>query len=151
MEENGEIAERIRESKRRWKQEHPDKLIAQIVKRTRERCQQDPIFKFEQMARRCVRSAINLNKNGFSSKRVFDVTGLGKEELRNYLLNTFYQTYGYEWDGIEPTNIDHIIPLCTGKTLEDSKRLFDYHNLRLIRYSDNHAKGTSLDYQIGAC
>lgn len=65
------------------------------------------------------------------------------------LFGTFKQTYGYEWDGVEPTHVDHIIPLCSESTLEGKKKLFEYHNLRLIKEEDNRQKGTSIDYCIG--
>lgn len=80
-----------------------------------------------------------------------DLTGLSLLPLHNYLLQTFENTYGYAWDGIEKVEVDHIIPLCTENTIEGRQRLFHYENLRLIKAADNKAKRTSIDYEIEVC
>jgi hypothetical protein len=79
---------------------------------------------------------------------VRSITGLSKNELRDHLLASFYDIYGCDWDFVEPTHIDHIVPLCTATTLEETQKLFHYTNLRLVKEADNRAKGTSLDYRI---
>lgn len=141
---------RFRESQRKWKKTHPDQNMAQIVRRRRERQKEDPVYKWEQEARRAVRSSLNKHKSAhFSDNRVKEITGLTKAELREHLLKTYRETYGYDWDFSEHTHVDHIIPLCTENTLDGKKRLFNYSNLRLVKETDNWAKGTSLDYQIG--
>lgn len=141
---------RNRESKRRWKKNHPEQNIAQIVRRTRERQHEDAAYKWTLEARRAARSALNAHKAAhFSDDRVRSITGLGKRELQNHLLATFHDLYGYDWDFAEPTHIDHIIPLCTATSFEETQQLFHYTNLRLVKETDNWAKGTRLDYQIG--
>lgn len=110
----------------------------------------DPIFLWVDHARKRIRSAVSTSYDPkYSSDGINEITGLGKDDLRIYLLQTFKETYGYDWDGVEPTHIDHIVPLCTEKTLEGRQKLFDYHNLRLVKARDNMLKCRSLDYQIG--
>jgi len=146
--ENGDRLRKTRESKARWKKNNPEKAMAQIVRRTRERQHEDPNFKWLLWARRSVRYAVTGYHKNASNKKLKDLTGLEREPLRDYLVKTFEEIYGYPWDGIESTHIDHIIPLCTESTLEGKKKLFHYSNMRLIREADNRAKGTSLSYQI---
>jgi hypothetical protein len=86
-----------------------------------------------------------------SSSFLEDLTGLSLLPLHNYLLQTFENTYGYAWDGIEKVEVDHIIPLCTENTIEGRQRLFHHENLRLIKAADNKAKRTSIDYEIEVC
>ena len=108
----------------------------------------DPVYLWVSKARKRIRSAVGYDCK-YSSDSIKELTGLGKTELRDYLLNTFRDIYGYEWDGVEATHIDHSVPLCTEKTIDGKKKLFDYRNLRLIKAADNVAKCRSLDYQIG--
>lgn len=136
----------------RWKREHKRETQDSFNRRRTERMK-DPTFAFVTKARRTVRYVV-MNKgerDNRASKFVLPLTGLTTLELHNYLLDTFRRTYGYEWDGVEPTHVDHIIPLCTESTLEGKQKLFHYTNLRLVKEADNRAKGTSLDYQIGGC
>lgn len=141
--------DRCREAKKRWKKNHPEQTIAQIVRRTRERQYEDPVYKWTLEARRAARSALNAHKSvHFSDDRVRSITGLSKSELRDHLLASFHDIYGYDWDYVEPTHIDHIVPLCTATSLEETQKLFHYTNLRLVKEADNRAKGTSIDYQI---
>lgn len=138
------------EQSRLWKSDHKRETQDSFNRRRAERMH-DPVFAFCAKARRAVRYVV-MNKgerNNRSSKFIPALTGLQTPELRDYLLGTFKQTYGYEWDGVEPTHIDHIIPLCSESTLEGKKKLFEYHNLRLIKEEDNRQKGTSIDYCIG--
>lgn len=136
---------------REWKNNHKRETQDSFNRSRTRRMQEDPVFAFCVKARRAVRLAV-MNKGkreNRSSKFVPALTGLQTPELHDYLLGTFKQIYGYEWDGVEPTHVDHIVPLCTESTLEGKQKLFHYTNLRLVKEADNRAKGTSLDYQIG--
>ena len=66
----------------------------------------------------------------------------------NYLLQTFKDNYGYEYNGIEKVHIDHIIPLATAKTEEDVIKLCHYSNLQLLKAKDNLKKGAKLNYEL---
>ena len=76
------------------------------------------------------------------------LTGLSSTELTEYLLKTFKDNYGYEWDGVESVHIDHIVPLATAKTSQDIERLCHYSNLQLLKAKDNLKKNSKLDYNI---
>lgn len=88
-------------------------------------------------------------QNTHTSKESFKkITNYEYENFRNYLLQTFKNNYGYEWDGIEKVNIDHIIPLVTANTKEDVIKLCHYTNLQLLKEKDNQLKGTKVPENI---
>lgn len=74
------------------------------------------------------------------------IIGLSGKELCEYLLKTFSDRYGREWDGVEKVHIDHITPLVTAKTKEDVVKLNYYTNLQLLTPEDNMAKGKQIDW-----
>lgn len=88
-------------------------------------------------------------KKGFDVPENFEeIVGMPIEDFVEYLLCTWIETYGYEWDREELAHIDHIVPLATAKTYSDVVKLNHYTNLRLIRATDNLRKGAKLDYTI---
>ena len=66
--------------------------------------------------------------------------------MTKYLLKTFKDRYGYEWDGKESVHIDHIMPLATAKTEEEVIKLCYYTNLQLLKAEDNWRKSDRLDF-----
>lgn len=66
--------------------------------------------------------------------------------MTKYLLKTFKDRYGYEWDGKEKISIDHIMPLATAKTEEEVIKLCYYTNLQLLKAEDNWRKSDRLDF-----
>lgn len=164
-EERPEAYEHRQEALRKYQDDHRDEIREsnkgkrnRSIDRYREReaayvkdkRANDPVYLWVDKARKRIRSVVATAYDvKYSSDGIKELTGLDREDLRDYLLQTFLDTYGYQWDGIEPTHIDHIIPLCTEKTLEGKQKLFDYRNLRLVKARDNMLKCRSLDYKIG--
>lgn len=72
------------------------------------------------------------------------ITGLKQQDFRQYLLKTFFDKYGYEYNNNEEVNIDHIIPLKLCKTEQEVIKAFYYTNLQLLKKEDNVKKGTNL-------
>ena len=68
--------------------------------------------------------------------------------LIEHLYKTFKSNYGYEWNGVEPVHIDHIIPLATANTEEEVIALCHYTNLQLLKAQDNLSKNKSLDWTL---
>ena len=109
-----------------------------------------PAYKREKQLRRALRRVVlSQGKNNVTRSTLVDIVGMPIRDLHYYLLRTFEETYGYPWDGVEKTHVDHIIPLCTESTIEGKEKLFHYSNLRLIKAKDNRAKWTSVDYPLG--
>ena len=133
-----------------WRRSHRKRVQFYFNRRRKERFAEDPVFKWTHTARCAVRRAAKCKgaRDQRSSSFLEDLTGLPLLPLHNYLLQTFEDTYGYAWDGVEKVEVDHIVPLCTESTIEGRQRLFRHENLRLIKAADNKAKRTSLDYEI---
>lgn len=104
----------------------------------------------DSFVKRCYSMLDNsFKKKGYKPPEDFEsIVGMSAEDFKDYLLETWKEIYGYEWDMAELAHIDHIIPLVTAKSYEDTVKLNHYTNLRLIRAEDNLAKGTKLDYQF---
>jgi hypothetical protein len=101
----------------------------------------DPVFYLKRRARGTIRDSFQRRKYQ-KSKHTEELTGLSSIELCQYLLTTFKNNYGRDWDGKEPVHIDHIIPLATAKSEEDVIRLCHYSNLQLLTAQDNLMKGS---------
>ena len=119
------------------------------ARRARERSKEDELWAYQNKLRRALRHCVmSKGKNTVRNSCLTPIVGVPVRDLHYYLLDTFKQIYGYEWDGVEPTHVDHIVPLSTENTREGKERLFHYTNLRLIKETDNRAKGRKLDYEI---
>lgn len=110
--------------------------------------QKDPVCRMMFRMRSLVYAAFK-NVGSTKSARTKEIIGLPPQQFHDYLLGTFKEIYGRDWDGKEEVNIDHIVPISTAKTEEDVLRLNHYTNLRLIRKEDNLKKGKKINYKIG--
>lgn len=140
--------EKAREMKERWVSNNKDHVREYTRRTQRERYYSDPIFRRRVRDRNNINAAFNCTESQ-SWPQASDLIGMPCKEFRSYMLKTFEETYGYPWDGVEPVEIDHIVPLVTATTPDEVDALCHYTNLRLLKAKDNVAKGTSLDYQIG--
>lgn len=143
-----ENPQKCRETHRRYAEKNGDKIAEYESAYKKNRYHNDPLFKFQCRLRNTINQSFTRYET-YKPRKNKDVIGMTSAELREYLLRTYAETYGYEWDKVEPVHIDHIIPLSTAETQEDIARLCHYTNLRLLKAHDNLSKGASLDYQIG--
>lgn len=124
-----------------------EKNREELNKKEREKRQNDYIYRLKNVVRKLVDRSFNyVNKEKCNKTK--EIVGLSIDELENYLLQTFKDNYGYEWDGKEKVHIDHIIPLAIAKTEQDVIRLCHYTNLQLLKAKDNLKKGTKLDWKL---
>ena len=77
-----------------------------------------------------------------------EIIGISLKEFYYYLLKTFKDNYGYEWDGKEPVHIDHINPLKQCNTEEEVIRCCYYTNLQLLKAEDNLKKGDKTNWEL---
>ena len=140
--------QKCREMRRRYAEKNGDKIAEYEAAYRKNRYHNDPLFKFQCRLRNTINQSFTRYET-YKPRKNKDVIGMTSAELREYLLRTYAETYGYEWDKVEPVHIDHIIPLSTAETQEDIERLCHYTNLRLLKAHDNLSKGARLDYQIG--
>ena len=82
------------------------------------------------------------------SKKTEKILGCNFEDFHNYLLQTFRDNYGYEYNFKEEVHIDHIIPLVTAKTEDEVTKLNHYTNLQLLKAKDNMEKRDKLNWKL---
>jgi hypothetical protein len=110
-----------------------------LSKKEKERRDSDHLFK----TIRYVRNRINQylkSKNHKKESKSFDLVGCSPEFLMSYIESLF--TEGMSWDLMgKYIHIDHIIPLSSGKTIDEVKKLCHYTNLQPLWAKDNLMKG----------
>lgn len=98
-----------------------------------------------------IRNVVNCSFRRYKEKKpknVEKIIGCSIDYLSDYLLQTFKNNYGYEWDRIEKINIDHIIPLKTAQTEKDILKLNHYTNLQLLKEKDNLDKRDKINWNL---
>lgn len=87
-------------------------------------------------------------KDYIKKEKTEKILGCSVEYFIKYLLETYKNNYGYEWNGIEKVHIDHIIPLATANTEEEVMKLCNYKNLQLLKAKDNLRKSDKINFVI---
>ena len=145
-----EHKERQLENGRKYRENNLEHCREVARKRVREKRNTDVVFRLKHNVRSSIRWAfVGMGKR--KNRHTEDIIGINLDDFVKYLLKTFSDRYGREWDGVEKVHIDHIIPLATAKTEEDVLKLCDYRNLQLITASDNQRKHDKIgwdDYEI---
>ena len=134
-----------REFYREYNKKYYQKHKKEINEKRRKRKWNDRIFYLTINVRKSILNSFN-RKSYKKPNKTEKITGLKNEQMTKYLLKTFKDRYGYEWDGKESVHIDHIIPLATAKTEEEVIKLCYYTNLQLLKAEDNWKKGDRLDF-----
>lgn len=142
--------EEMLKKNKEYKKSHRQELNEKKREYCKEQYHNDPVYKRKTRMRNMINSSF-YHFDEYTPIKDVEYVGMMPKELRDYLLGTFQNIYGYGWDGVEKVNIDHITPLAQASTIDEVNRLCHYSNLRLIKEQDNIAKGRSVDYQIGAC
>ena len=136
-----------KENHKKYYENHKNKIIAKTTEYEKERRKQDKIYKFKCQVRHLI--GLSFTRKGYiKSKKTEEILGMDLLNFYNYLLRTFKNNYGYEWDGMEPVHIDHIIPLSMAKTEKEVISLCHYTNLQLLKAQDNLQKQDKTDYKI---
>ena len=107
----------------------------------------DYFYKLKRNIRGLIKTSLSRRKYTKNSK-TYEIIGCDYNTFINYLLQTFKNNYGYEWDKVEPVHIDHIIPLATAKTEEEVIKLCHYTNLQLLKAKDNLKKSNKLNWKL---
>jgi hypothetical protein len=135
--------EKILEKHKKYVQENKDHINEYQKNYRSQRFLNDEIWRFKTRVRSLISSSFK--RKGFvKSKKTFNIIGMGQEEFREYLNKTFFENYGYEYNGEEAVHIDHIIPLAIAKTEEDVIKLCHYTNLQLLKATDNLRKSAKM-------
>jgi len=135
---------RIRD--REWRKNNPNK-VREMQKKDSERRKSNPTLKVELQLRNMLNTAFK--RRGYvKNDKLKNIVGMTSKEMVEYLLNTFKNNYGYEWDGKEKVHIDHINPLKNCKNIEEVYKACHYTNLQLLKASDNLSKGAKTDWNL---
>lgn len=124
---------------KKHKKEYANQNKEKVNEQRKERYANDMVFKLKHNVRVKISRGFKL-KNKEKSKHAEELTECSLDYLVKYLLQTYKNNYGCEWDGKEKVHIDHIIPLATAKTEDDIIKLCHYTNLQLLRAKDNLKK-----------
>lgn len=129
-----------------WKEKNIDK-VREYQRRDYEKRNKNYIKKLELQLRNMLNQSFK-RKKYLKSKKLETIVGLNSKEMIDYLLQTFKDNYGYEWDKIEKVHIDHIEPLKYAKTEEEVIKLCHYTNLQLLKAKDNLQKNCKKDWKL---
>lgn len=141
-----EHREEKRQRDRKWRDNNRDKY-REYQKKDLQRRMNDPILKVELQLRNMINTSFR-RKGHTKNNKLEKIVGLNSKDMVNYLLETFKDNYGYEWNKIEPLHIDHIKPLSTANTEEEVIKLCHYTNLQLLKAKDNLEKGSKLNWAL---
>lgn len=144
---NNEHKEHKKKYSKRYYQEHKEEKKKKVMEYQKNRTVVDPVYKIKQQMRKCVRDSFR-RKDMCKSGKTFDIVGLNGKELYHYLIQTYMNNYGYEWNGVEEVHIDHKTPLSTATTEEDVIKLCHYSNLQLLKSADNLEKSDKLGWEL---
>ena len=135
--------DKVKEMKQNYYKKNKELIVQKYYKKRK----QDKIYNLKCQIRSII--SFSFSKKGYvKNQKLKEIVGLGIDEFVEYLLQTFKNNYGYEWDKKEPVHIDHIIPLATAKTEEEVIKLCHYTNLQLLKAKDNMKKHTKLDWRL---
>ena len=107
------------------------------------RLKTDPIYRLKANIRKVILYSFK-RKNKDKKSKTECILECNINYFAKYLLNTFENNYGYEWDGKEQVHIDHIIPLATANTEKEIIELCHYKNLQLLKAKDNLQKSCKI-------
>lgn len=164
---------KILESNKKWKEKNREKYLKSLkeyyiknqdkIKAYREkyRDKKRKIDRVQQKLKRStdsvyklkiqIRNRINccIKRKGYNkNSKTEQIIGCDYKTFINYLLNTYKNNYGCEWDGKEKVHIDHIVPLATATTEEEVIKLNRFSNLQLLKAKDNLHKSSKLEWKL---
>lgn len=123
-----------------------DKIKEHYLKYINIKRKEDKKFKLKTQLRNMIRFSF-YRKGKTKSKKTEEIVGISLDNLYKYLLKTFENNYGHEYNN-EDVEIDHIIPLSTANTEDDIIKLCNYKNLQLLKKEDNRIKSNKLNWEL---
>lgn len=136
--------DKIRNRHKEFYLKHKEEIRFELNEHRKNKICTDSVYRLKMAISDAMRAAMRYKKTFRENTIIENYTGINGTIFKKYLLKTFKDKYGYEWDGVEPVNIDHIIPISAAKTREEVVALSHFSNLQLLKAKDNIAKGKSL-------
>ena len=127
-----------------YRKENVKQISANYIKYEKQRKLTDPEFKLLKTLRSRICSAIKA-KRATKNNNTMELTGCDIGFLKGYLAGKF--TEGMTWENHGEWHIDHIVPCCSFKLLdeEEQNKCFHYTNLQPLWALDNLSKGGKLN------
>ena len=113
-----------------------DIIKAKVYEYQKKRISEDPLFKLNKDIKSLIRDAFRRKNLHKGNQRTIDILGCSVEDFKIHLESQFENWMNWEnkglYNGTERYgwDIDHIIPITTGKTIEEVTKLNHYTNLR---------------------
>lgn len=128
--------EKIRKYKHKYNIDHRKELSEKAKDYQRIRRSNDSLHRFKMQIRHLI--WLSFNKKGkIKSDKTEKILGCSLEFFIAYILKTFRDRYGYDYNWDEKVHIDHIKPLKNAKEENDILELCNYSNLQLLKAEDN--------------
>jgi hypothetical protein len=142
---NNEVTKKYKKDHPEYHKEYYRKNKDIYLKRNREylreRKKKDPIFKAAFNYRKRISQ---FYKGKGRNKRTHELLGCTWEQLILHLEKQFVD--GMTKDNYGEWHIDHIVPLSSAKTIEESEKLCHYTNLQPLWAEDNRIKSDKLNW-----
>jgi hypothetical protein len=133
--------EKVYEINRKWREDNKDEYLRRRREIEKTRRENDPLYKFSQNVRFLISGSFRRGKRKVKKElHVEEILGCTIEFFIEYILSKCPDGVKIEHFGKRGYHIDHIIPLCTGKTEEDIIKLNHYTNLQPLWWKDNLSK-----------
>lgn len=130
-----------------WEIRNHDKILKRKLERRKQRIKEDYLYKLKTQARDTIKKSFRGDLKGKRGQTT-ELLGCDLDFFVHYLLQTYKDNYGVEWDKKEKVHIDHIIPLAAASTPNEIKQLCHYTNLQLLKAKDNLRKSSKMDWRL---
>ena len=132
--------------KKEWDRTYYDKNKCSIFAHNLHRYHNDIEFRLCATIRGRLHSFLK-RKTETKTKGFNEYIGCTPNELKKYLEKQFEQGMSWKNHSISGWHIDHIIPLCSAKTMSDLYALCHYSNLQPLWSTDNQSKSGKLNWK----
>lgn len=124
---------------RKWSQNNKDKVNAKC-RRFYHKHKNNPLYKISLSLRS--RTLIAIKRKCWKKQNKFNAyIGCSLQELKNHIEKQFKPGMSWNNHSLHGWHIDHIVPLCSAKTVKELYKLCHYKNLQPLWAQENHSKG----------
>lgn len=124
--------EKVREKTKKYYRDNKEKLRKKNDIWRNKKLKEDGFFRMKRRLRERIREFFKGKSIG---KKTKEIVGLDYEQFRIYISNQF--TDNMSWDNYGEWHLDHIVPICEAKNLDELLKLNHYTNLQPLWAKDN--------------
>ena len=137
--------EKIASREKKYRKQNKESILTKKKEYNKKRYKEDPIYNVTCRMRALIRSS--LNRKGFlKNTETAEILGINWNSFWDHLTNSFKNNYNIEFEDkyLVDVEIDHIIPVSSGKTEAEIIRLNHYSNLQFLWRKDNLKKSNNM-------